>query len=54
MKKKEKQRQLFNDQKFQLINRFKCNSFCCFNYEKDQCYEKNNKHYKLKFLNINV
>ena len=34
MKKKEKQWQLFNDQKSQLINRFKYNSFHCFNYER--------------------
>ena len=54
MKKRKKQRQLFNDQKSQLINRFKCNSLRCSNYEKGQCYEKNNKHYKLKFSNINV
>ena len=51
---KKKQWQLFNDQKFQLINKFKYNFFCCFNYKKNQYYEKNNQHYKSKFSNINV
>ena len=54
MKEKKKQRQLLNDQRSQLISRFKCNSPRCPNYEGGQCYEENNRHYKLKLSDINV
>ena len=48
------QRQLINNERSELISRYKCTLVRCPNYEGGQCFEENGKHYKLELSDINL